>query len=124
MDVRIITPRHPDKKIVHFTSRSYYRELIRAGVRIYEYTDGFIHAKSFLSDDHIGTVGTVNLDFRSLYLHFECGVCLYQSAALQELKQDYLKTLSDCCEMTEQDCKRNFLIGFLQDVCRIFAPVM
>lgn len=124
VDVRIITPRHPDKKIVHFTSRSYYRELIRAGVRIYEYSEGFIHAKSFISDDQVGTVGTVNLDFRSLYLHFECGTCLYQTDSLCDLKADYLKTLESCYEMTEKDCKRNFLVGLMQDICRIFAPVM
>ncbi len=124
VDVRIITPHIPDKKIVHFTSRSYYRELIRAGVRIYEYTDGFIHAKNFLADGLIGTVGTVNLDFRSLYLHFECGTCLYRTPSLNALKQDYLQMLKDCREISERDCKRNLFIGLLQDICRIFAPVM
>ncbi len=124
VDVRIITPHVPDKKIVHFTSRSYYRELIRAGVHIYEYTDGFIHAKSFLADGRVGTVGTVNLDFRSLYLHFECGTCLYGTPSLEALKEDYLQTLQSCHEVSERECKRNFFIGLLQDICRIFAPVM
>ena len=124
VDVRIITPGHPDKKMVHFTSRSYYRELIRAGVKIYEFSDGFIHSKSFLSDDKIATVGTVNLDFRSLYLHFECGTCLYRTTTLQDIKADYLQTLEHCRQITEGDCKTNFLVRLFQDICRIFAPLM
>ena len=124
VDVRIITPGMPDKKTVHFTSRSYYRELIRAGVKIYEYTEGFIHSKSFLADDTVATVGTVNLDFRSLYLHFECGTCLYQTDSLKDLKKDFLSTLESCHEVTEKDCKHNFVVRFCQDICRIFAPIM
>ena len=74
VDVRIITPHRWDKWLVHMTTRSYYRELINAGVKIYEYSKGFIHSKTFVSDDRTTTVGTTNLDFRSLYLHFECDV--------------------------------------------------
>ena len=124
VDVRIITPGHPDKKAVHFTSRSYYRELICAGVKIYEFSDGFIHSKCFLSDDRVATVGTVNLDFRSLYLHFECGACLYRTSTLKEIKSDYLQTLTHCRRITENDCKTNFFVRVFQDVCRIFAPLM
>lgn len=124
VDVRIITPGQPDKKTVHFTSRSYYRELLHAGVKIYEYSDGFIHSKSFLADDAIATVGTVNLDFRSLYLHFECGTCLYRTQSLKDLKKDYLQTLENCRTITEQDCRHNFIVRLFQDICRIFAPIM
>ena len=124
VDVRIITPEIPDKKTVLFTTRSYYRELIRAGVRIYEYTGGFMHAKSFVSDDTVATVGTFNLDFRSLYLHFECGACLYGTDSIADLKADFLQTLSDCKEITEDDCKHNALVRFWQSICRIFAPLM
>lgn len=124
VDVRIITPSCPDKKLVHFTTRSYYRQLIRAGVRIYEYADGFMHAKSFLADDTVATVGTTNLDFRSLYFHFECGTCLYRTSSIADLKQDYLDTLQRCREITEADCKTNLFIKLCQDVCRIFAPLM
>jgi cardiolipin synthase len=124
VDVRIVTPYIPDKKLVHFVSRSYYRELIRGGIQIYEYTKGFIHSKTFVSDDKIATVGTVNMDFRSLYLHFECGTWLYQSKAVTEVKEDFLKTLHDCKQMTEQDCRGNFMIRALQDVLRIFAPLI
>ena len=74
VDVRIITPGIPDKKIVFRVTRSYYQTLIKHGIRIYEYTPGFIHAKNFLVDDKCATVGTINLDYRSLYLHFENGI--------------------------------------------------
>lgn len=92
IDVRIITPYKWDKWIVHMTTRSYYRELIKAGVKIYEYSRGFLHAKAFVSDDMTATVGTTNLDFRSLYLHFECGAWLYNSTAVMEIKKDFLLT--------------------------------
>lgn len=124
VDVRIITPHRPDKKAVHFTTRSYYRSLIKAGVKIYEYTNGFIHAKTFLADDTVATVGTVNLDFRSLYLHFECGTCLYRTSSIEDIKKDFLETLGVCTEITEKDCKVNILVRFFQSICRIFAPLM
>lgn len=124
IDVRIITPGKPDKPLVHFTTRSYYRELLRAGVRIYEYTEGFIHAKSFLSDGDFAIVGTVNMDFRSLYLLFECGVCLYRSSAAASLLADFSQTLPLCRPITEKDCKRNPIAKLLQDILRIFAPLM
>lgn len=124
VDVRIITPRKPDKKIVHFTTRSYYRELLHSGVRIFEYTEGFIHSKNFVVDDRIGSVGTVNLDFRSLYMHFECGVCLYGTDSLADVKADFLATQARCTEITEKTCKTNLVTAFLQDICRLFAPMM
>ena len=124
VDVRIITPEIPDKKAVHFTTRSYYRSLINAGIKIYEYKDGFMHAKTFLSDDTMATVGTVNLDFRSLYLHFECGVCLYRTDSIPAIKEDYLQTLEKCKPITLKDCKANIFVKFFQNICRIFAPLM
>lgn len=124
VDVRIITPGIPDKKTVHFTTRSYYQELIAAGVRIYEYAEGFMHSKTFVSDDSVATVGTTNLDFRSLYLHFECGVCLYGSEAVAEVKKDFLSTLPLCREITQADCKAGLLKRLFQCICRIFAPLM
>ncbi len=124
VDVRIITPEVPDKKTVHFTTRSYYLPLIRAGVKIYEFSGGFMHAKNFVSDDTIATVGTVNLDFRSLYLHFECGACLYRTSSIADIKADYLETLKVCREVTEADCKCNLFVSFWRSICRIFAPLM
>lgn len=124
VDVRIITPHKWDKWIIHMTTRSYYRELIKAGVKVYEYTNGFMHAKTFVSDDRTATVGTTNLDFRSLYLHFECGALLFDSTAVMEVKEDFLNTLEICQQITEKDCSFNVVMRLLQDVLRLFAPLM
>lgn len=124
VDVRIITPFIPDKKPVHFTTRSYYRELIEAGVRIYEFSEGFIHSKTVISDGDFAMVGTVNMDFRSLYLHMECGVCLYGVSEIGAIERDFLDTLCLSREITLKDCRTNFLVRLLQQICRIFAPLM
>lgn len=124
VDVRIVTPHIWDKWVVHMTTRSYYRELIRAGVKIYEYTDGFIHAKSFVSDDVIGTVGTTNMDYRSLYLHFECGTWMYGSRAVTQIKQDFMNTLPICQRIEEKDCAKYLISKLFQEVLRLFAPLM
>ncbi len=124
VDVRILTPGIPDKKTVHFTTRSYYRELLDAGIRVYEFKDGFVHSKTFVSDDSVATVGTVNLDFRSLYLHFECGTCLYCCPAVLDIKQDFLNTLPLCREITRKDCKAGPFKKLFQNIMRIFAPLM
>lgn len=124
VDVRIITPEIPDKKVVHFTSRTYYRSLLEAGVKIYEFSGGFMHAKTVVCDDVIATVGTSNFDFRSLYLHFECGVCLYRTDSIADIKRDYLETVDRCREITLKDCKTNVFLWFWHGICRIFAPLM
>ena len=124
VDIRIITPHRWDKRIVHFTTRSYYRELIKAGIRIYEYTPGFIHSKTFVSDDETAIIGTANMDFRSLYLQFECGVWMYRTDAVTELRDDFLATLGVCREITAKDCRYNPFTRFFQEICRLFAPLM
>lgn len=124
VDVRIITPHRWDKRIVHFTTRSYYRELIKAGVKIYEYTSGFIHSKTFVSDDIVANVGTANMDCRSLYLQFECGVWMYQTEAVKAMHEDFLATLNICRQISPEDCHENAFKRFLQDLCRLFAPLM
>jgi len=124
VDVRIITPYRWDKWFVAVASRSYYRQLIKAGVKVYEYTAGFNHGKTFVSDDQIATVGTTNLDFRSLYLHFECGVLVFRSKTVQAVKQDFLRTLPVSKEITLEECARNIFQMILSDVLRIFAPLM
>ena len=124
VDVRIITPHKWDKRIVHITTRSYYQELIRSGVKIYEYTIGFNPAKTFVSDDAVATVGTTNLDFRSLYHHFECGTVVYGSRAVMEVKEDFLNTLTICHQITQEDLRSNVFMRMLQDVLRLFAPLM
>lgn len=121
----IIMPHIPDKKYAYMLARSYYRELIEAGVQIYEYTPGFVHGKSFVSDDEKGVVGTINLDFRSLYLHFECGVFLYQNPAVQDVERDFQETLKKCCRITLEDCRRYpFFKSFAGQLMRFIAPLM
>lgn len=124
IDVRIITPHVPDKKIVHTTTRSYYPDLIDAGVRIYEYTPGFMHSKTFVSDDCIATVGTTNLDFRSLYLHFECGAVMYDCPAISDVKADFLKTLEVCEEISRPPHRNNLFARMWRAVLRLYAPLM
>ena len=123
-NVRIITPGLPDKKLIHITTRSYYRELLEAGVEIYEYTPGFIHAKSILSDNDFCVVGTSNMDYRSLYVNFECGAVFYNAPIIKDVKDDMEEILSLCRKITIEDCKTTFLQGILQDVCRLFAHIM
>lgn len=124
VDVRIVTPHKGDNWVVHMTTRSYYRDLIEAGVKMYEYMQGFIHSKTFVSDDRTATVGTTNLDFRSLYLNFECGVRIYDSSAVSEVKDDFLKTLKSCHRLSVEDCKSSIPLRLFQEVMRIFAPLM
>jgi len=124
VDVRIVTPHRWDKWFVAIVSRSYYRELIQSGVKIYEYSIGFNHSKTFVSDDRVATVGTTNLDFRSLYLHFECGVCMFKTSSVVKIKEDFINTLPVCREITLGDCSRNALQRAGQDVLRLFAPLL
>ncbi|MDR1909950.1 MAG: phospholipase D-like domain-containing protein, partial [Spirochaetaceae bacterium] len=105
-------------------SRSYYRQLVLAGVKVYEYSGGFNHSKTFVSDDQVATVGTTNLDFRSLYLHFEDGVWMYGNRTVQAVKEDFLNTLPVCHRITLEDCARNALQRAVQDFLRLFAPLM
>ncbi|MDR2481642.1 MAG: cardiolipin synthase [Spirochaetaceae bacterium] len=123
-DIRIITPHIPDKPLVHMVTRSYYRLLIKAGIKIYEYSEGFNHSKTFVCDDIMATVGTANLDFRSLCLHYECGVFIYNNSQIIKIKEDFLSAISQCREFTLKDCARNSVHRLMQDVLRIFAPLM
>ncbi len=125
VDVRIVTPGIPDKKMVYLLTQSYYAPLLKSGVRIYQYTPGFLHAKCFVCDDEIATVGSVNLDFRSLYLHFECGVWMYRSSAVLQVKDDCLKTFECSREISLEFCQGRALpIRMVQSVLRLFAPLM
>ena len=124
VDVKIITPGKYDKKLVSLVTKSYYNELIESGVKIYEYQKGFVHSKMFISDEDIATIGTTNLDFRSLYLHFECGTCLYKSEEIKTIKKDFENTLADCKKIEIKDCKKGKFKAFLISILRLFAPLM
>ena len=125
IDVRIITPHIADKWFVHAVTRAHYKKLVKYGVKIYEYTPGFIHAKNFVSDDTVSVVGTINLDFRSLYLHFECATWMYKTDSVLKVKEDYLKTLEKCEEITYSGCRRvNIFVRMVRGLLRLFAPMM
>ncbi len=125
VDIRIITPHIPDKKIVHDVTRSFYEVLIESGVRIYEYTPGFIHSKNFVSDDRYGVVGTINMDYRSLYLHFECGVWIYQNSIVSDIKSDFMETLKVCNEVSYEEAKTDKKYRSLKNAFfRLFAPFL
>jgi Phosphatidylserine/phosphatidylglycerophosphate/cardiolipin synthases and related enzymes len=104
-DIRLLTPGVPDKKKVFELTRANYGPLLEAGVKIYEYTPGFVHQKMFISDDEIATDGTINLDYRSLYLHQECGTVIMKSSTVFKMKQDFLDTLAVSHEVTLDEWK-------------------
>ena len=125
VEVVLIVPAIPDKKYVYALNQVYYRELIEAGVEVREYTPGFIHAKMFVSDDTTAVVGSINLDYRSLYLHFECAALLYGAAAVADVERDFQATRAVSRAITVEDCKRRKLRWrFFGWILRPLAPLM
>ena len=124
VDVRIIVPRIPDKKIVYEMTKSFYNRLMNAGVKIYEYTPGFVHAKTYLVDDKYAMVGTINLDYRSLVHHFENGVWLYDNDCIADIRKDLDDTLSKSELVTEEMKKAGIFKRFLRATLRVFAPLL
>ena len=125
VDVRLMTPGIPDKKLVFLLTQSYYEQLLEAGVKIYEYQPGFLHAKSFVCDDEIAVVGTINLDYRSLYLHFEDGVWIYRNQVIHDIKKDFTDTLEYCNPVSLEFCRgRNIAVRAMQSILRLFAPML
>ncbi|MCR5716255.1 MAG: PLDc N-terminal domain-containing protein [Lachnospiraceae bacterium] len=123
VDVRIMTPGIPDKKIIYQMTRSYYAPLCKAGVRIYEYTPGFLHAKMCIVDGEFATVGTINLDYRSLYLHFENGCVLYYAKAIREIYDDFTKIMEKSAEVTKEYQNRSNSLRIKHCLLRILAPL-
>ncbi|MCL1866580.1 MAG: phospholipase D-like domain-containing protein, partial [Oscillospiraceae bacterium] len=128
VDVRIVTPFIADKRLVKVVTKSYYRGLIENGVRIFEYI-GFIHAKNISSDGKRAMISTVNLDYRSLYLHYECGVCFFGSAGeesiIGDIDRDFDDTLRKSREVTTADLdKESLFMRGIQRVCRLLAPFL
>lgn len=125
VDVRVITPGIPDKPLIYKITRSYYAGLARGGVRIYEYTPGFLHAKQVLADGKTACVGTINFDFRSLYHHFENGALLQGYAAIGDIARDFQDTLALCREVTERyRTGRGAVLRIAQCILRLFAPLL
>lgn len=123
VDVRIVTPGIPDKTLAYRLTRSNYAPLLEAGIRIYEYTPGFLHAKSCVCDDELAFIGTINIDYRSLYLHFECGTLLYKTNTVMDLKQDFLDTLDNCREVQPGEFSNKLFGRLFNAVLRLFAPL-
>ncbi len=125
VDVRLVTPGIPDKKMIYQMTRSYYAGLAMAGVRIYEYTPGFCHCKQCVADDSVAVCGTINLDYRSLYHHFENGAVLYGQKAVREMKADFDALFPQCREVTEQyRTGRNTVLRIRQCLLRLIAPLL
>ena len=125
IDVKIILPHIPDKKYAYALARTHYEELIRGGVKLYEYRPGFVHAKNFVSDDEKAVVGTINLDFRSLFLHFECAMYVWHNPIVEEVEVDFQETLKECQRMTLKHCKETPLImKVFGRALRLIAPLM
>ena len=125
VEVILIMPHIPDKWYAYVVAKTYYKTLIDAGVQIYEYTPGFVHAKMFISDDDTATVGTINLDYRSLYHHFECGTWIYDNSVIRDIERDFQETLKKCQKVTEKDLKKQSVFEKAAGkVLRLIAPLM
>ena len=125
VDVRLILPHIPDKKYAFTLAKSHYKELTGAGVKIYEYTPGFVHAKEILCDDREAVVGTINLDYRSLYLHFECAAYLYKVPALRDIKNDFEETMEKSHLITKEDVKKQpWYTKVNGRILKVIAPLM
>lgn len=125
VDVKMILPHIPDKRYAFFIARTFYRTLCEAGIKVYEYKPGFVHAKIMVSDDRMATCGSVNLDYRSFYHHFENGVCLYENSSVKKIEEDFENTLKDCIEVNEEYYKNIPVYQrILGRILRLVAPMM
>ncbi len=124
VEVRLLLPHIPDKKIIFEMARSHYRRLMEAGVQIYEYEPGFVHAKVYLADGETAMVGTINLDYRSLVHHFENGVWMHRCAAVESIREDFEDTFGKCIAITEQDTRWSLPQRFIRAVLKVFAPML
>ncbi len=125
VDVKLILPGIPDKKVAYALAKTHYQSLTEAGVKVYEYTPGFVHAKVFVSDDRKAVVGTINLDYRSLYHHFECATYLYQTDCVPEIEEDFRQTLEKCRRVTAETIKGEKLsVKFVGQVAKFLSPLM
>lgn len=124
VDVKIVVPHVADHWYAHAVAKAYYARLIERGVQIYEYMPGFIHSKSFVSDDHTAVIGTINLDYRSLYLHFECGAWIHRHPVVQEIEEDFQKTLECCRPITLESTRVRGIRRLVNALLRLIAPLM
>jgi len=124
VDVRIITPHVPDKRVIFNITRSKFPALMKAGVKIYEYTPGFMHAKSVVVDDEYAFVGTINFDYRSLVHHFECGVVMYDVPCIAEIKADLERAMNLSLEVTPENYKQHKLVRLINSLLAVLTPML
>ena len=125
VDVKLILPGIPDKKGAYSLAKTHYSRLIDAGVQIYEYTPGFVHAKVVVSDDQKAVVGTINMDYRSLYHHFECATLMYRTACIPDIEKDFQNTLTRCRKVTPETMKKEKIsLRLLGSIMKFVAPLM
>lgn len=125
IDVKLILPGIPDKKIAYSLAKSHYHSLLKAGVKIYEYTPGFVHAKVWTSDDEKAVVGTINLDYRSLYHHFECATYMYKTDCIPAIEQDFQETLAKCQQVTEETIRNTkTFYKIMGPIVKLIAPLL
>jgi cardiolipin synthase len=125
VDVRIILPGIPDKKAPYMLAKTHYQSLLEAGVKLYEYTPGFVHSKVFVSDDETAVVGTINLDYRSLYHHFECATYMRKTGCIGDIKADFTESLMHCCRITPETVEKESWLNKTAGVLlKIIAPLM
>lgn len=125
VDVRIVLPGVPDKKMIYWLTQSNYQTMIQAGVKIYQYTPGFLHSKCVLCDDELATVGTINFDYRSFYHHFECGVLMYQVDAIEDLKKDMEESFKVSERITLEWCRDKFVkTNIIGPILKLFSPLL
>lgn len=125
VDVRLMVPGVPDKKIVHWASRSYYQELMEAGVRVFEYNRGFIHAKVIQVDDRVASVGTANFDIRSLHLGYEVNALIYDAEIVKTLEEDFIRDMKHCNEIDKDRwAHRPLRKNFVESAARLLSPLL
>ena len=124
VDVRIVTPFIPDKKLIQIVTRGAYPDLLEAGVKIYEYTPGFIHSKNVISDDELAVVGTINFDYRSLVHHYENAVLMYQTETIADIKQDFEDLFDVSKEISLETLQNSWYQRLLKEIMQLFAPLL
>lgn len=124
VDVKIVTPHIPDKKLVFLMTRSSYETLFKSGVKVYEYTPGFIHAKNMICDDKFAVCGTINMDYRSLVHHFECAAWMYDTGCIYDMKMDFLETTAHSEQITGERAKLRWWWHLLAEILKIFTPLL
>ena len=125
IDVKLILPGIPDKKMAYALAKSHYKRLTETGVQIFEYTPGFVHAKVCVSDDEKAIVGTINLDYRSLYHHFECATYMYKTGCIGDIEKDFQETLAKCRAVTPETIKKEKIFyKVMGHLMKLIAPLM